>query len=56
MPETAAESIANGIIRGARRVIRLHPTWPDDQVARALGLRRDDMHLIAEARQVMADA
>lgn len=53
MPETAEESIANGIRRGAERVIGLHPTWTDEQISRALGIRRDELQLVAEARRTM---
>ena len=56
MPETAEERIANGIRRGAERVIGLHPTWTDAQISRALGLRRDELELVAEAREAMGES
>ena len=51
--ERRAADIRRGIVSAAQRVITLHPTWDDSQVSRALGLRRDELFLVADARQAM---
>jgi hypothetical protein len=51
--EQVAADTRNGILRASDRVLRLHPTWTDEQIARALGLRRDELYLVAEARRAL---
>jgi hypothetical protein len=50
---TRDQDVANGIRRASERVIRLHPTWDDQQIARSLGLRHDEISLVGETRQAM---